>query len=88
MSAERALSDRISNARKLCQSCLSKLALSTGIASSESFLLFNDRIWGIRFSMGDFCARWQLDANEILVYESGKLLDRIVLLETENRQVA
>lgn len=92
MIADRALPDRLNErlnaVRRLSQSCLAKLALTTGISSSESFLLLNDRLWGVRFSIGSYCARWEISGNEILIYDADKLLDRMVLAESENRQVA
>jgi hypothetical protein len=86
--AEFVLSDRLAAARKLSQSSLSKWALATGISSSESFLLFDERLWGVRFSLGNFHARWKIDDNEILIYEANRLLDRIVLFDSSYRQVA
>jgi hypothetical protein len=72
----RTISDQIAAVRCLCQSFLSRKTLAVGVASSESFLLLRDRLWGVKFSLGCFHARWQIGHDQILLFEEDRLIDQ------------
>jgi hypothetical protein len=86
--SNRPISDELASVRRFCQTMLSGLTLSTGVASSEAFLLFQDRLWGVRFSMGSYQAKWQLGADQVLLFEEGRLIDRLSVREDCIRRAA
>jgi hypothetical protein len=84
----RILPEQIAVVRQYCQRVLSKKSLSTGIASTESHLLLEDVLWGMRFSMGCYHARWQLGKEVVLLFQDNQLLEKLEMGEVLVRKAA
>lgn len=84
----RTLPEQLASVRQFCQRILSGKSLSTGIASTESFLLLEEVLWGIRFSMGCYHARWQIGKDEVFLFEENQLVEKFNIGEAVARKVA
>lgn len=84
----RILPEQLAAVRQFCQRILSRNSLSTGIASTESFLLFEEVLWGVRFSMGCYHARWQIGKDEVFLFQDNQLVEKLEIGEVVVKKVA
>jgi hypothetical protein len=78
------LPGQIARVRQLSQTILAGLAMSVGADCSETLLIKNNRLWGFRFSLANFHARWEIHSSEILVSQEDRQLQRITLERAES----
>jgi len=73
--------------RRRVQATLSRLATST-IAVQESFLLKENHLCGIRFSLGSFEAVWKIEVQEFTIYCDQQLIERVSIAPQAAKRAA
>ena len=85
---DNALSSQISRVRQLSRASLTRFSSQDNSGAYETVLIHQGNLWGLRFTLGNFHARWQIDTDEIQLLRDSQLLQRLPLEPSTIRRAA
>ncbi len=73
------LAAQISRVRQLSRASLTQYSSRETAAAYETILIKAGNLWGFKFTLGNFHARWQINGDEIQLLCESQLLERLPL---------